>query len=429
MLGKDDQAVKGAVDSYSFEQDFVQEKIADHGHGERTGSSFGAFFNIVCVVAGTGTLQLPWCLAEGGWVALSCVFLAAAMAIFTGRLLIQCLYHKEGQRLSSYPEVGMAAYGPIAKYFIVVLHYAISLGAPCVYISLSGGGTYDLVKDMVGITKAMWIIIAAILVCIPFVLIKSMKDVAILSLFGVLATAVVVVVVVAVGFIDLPNVETTHSLVRWDNLPAAMGTICFSFGGNVVYPHVESSMKNPQSWTKVLFLAIMCSMTMYLMTAISGYFVYGEKVEAIVYDSLPPNPATITAIALLIGSIILSAPIMLTAVALELEDKFNITVENLGAAREFMFRALLRTGMVVLLTFPAVFVPVSKLMSLIGSFSNSLLIFVMPILFHWRLFGFRSMNIVSRCICLLCIVVGVVACIFGTKRAIGDLIVVFSNSG
>ncbi|KAJ1654724.1 hypothetical protein IWQ61_005391 [Dispira simplex] len=427
MFDKKDQTVKGAVDTYSFEQDFAQEKIADHGHGERTGSSFGAFFNIVCVVAGTGTLQLPWCLAEGGWAAVMCVFLASAIAVFTGRLLIQCLYHKEGQRLSSYPEIGMAAYGPILKYFILVLHYSICLGGPCVYISLAGGGTYELVKEIVGITKAMWIIIAAILVCIPFVLIKSMKEVAILAIFGVLSTIVVVVVVVAVGFIDLPNVETTHSIVRWENIPAAMGTICFSFGGNVVYPHVESAMKNPQSWTKVLFFAVMSIMTMYLMIAISGYFVYGEKVEPIVYDSLPQNPATLTAIALLIAHVILAAPIMLTAVALELEDSFNITVENMGAAREFMFRALLRTAMVVLLTFPAVFIPVSKLMSLIGSFSNSILIFVMPVVLHWRLFGFRSMNILSLCACAVCIVVGVVACVCGTQQSIASLIAYFSN--
>lgn len=29
------------------------------------GSSYQAFFNIVCVVAGTGTLGLPFCLAQG----------------------------------------------------------------------------------------------------------------------------------------------------------------------------------------------------------------------------------------------------------------------------------------------------------------------------------------------------------------------------
>lgn len=32
------------------------------------GSSFLAYFNIVCVVAGTGALGLPYALKQGGWI-------------------------------------------------------------------------------------------------------------------------------------------------------------------------------------------------------------------------------------------------------------------------------------------------------------------------------------------------------------------------
>lgn len=32
------------------------------------GSSFLAYFNVVCVVAGTGALGLPYALKQGGWI-------------------------------------------------------------------------------------------------------------------------------------------------------------------------------------------------------------------------------------------------------------------------------------------------------------------------------------------------------------------------
>lgn len=36
----------------------------------KQGSSFTAFFNVVCVVAGTGALGLPYALSQGGWIGL-----------------------------------------------------------------------------------------------------------------------------------------------------------------------------------------------------------------------------------------------------------------------------------------------------------------------------------------------------------------------
>lgn len=61
----------------------------------RTGSSFGAYFNVVCVVAGTGTLGLPYAINTGGWITILLFFIAAILAMYTGKLLVECLYYKE----------------------------------------------------------------------------------------------------------------------------------------------------------------------------------------------------------------------------------------------------------------------------------------------------------------------------------------------
>ncbi|KAJ1925632.1 hypothetical protein IWQ60_004455 [Tieghemiomyces parasiticus] len=427
------QEHKHVTDGYSFEQDFDAEKAVDHdagGHGhERNGSSFGAYFNIVCVIAGTGTLQLPESLKEGGWVAIACILLAAAIAVFTGNLLIRCLYYKDGERLSSYPEIGLVSFGKAGKYIISVLNYSICLGGSCVYISIAGNSVYDLATHInVNVSAAVWVIIAAVLVCLPFVLVKSMKEVAILAIFGAVATLVVVIVVMVVGLMDYPaNASNTHNVVVWGSLPAAMGNICFSFGGNVVYPHVESAMKNPQSWAKVLIFAVLTILGMYLCIAVVGYHVYGHLATTPIYDNLPKGPTTTVAILMLVAHVILAAPIMLTSFALEVEEAYGITVQRLGKAREFMIRGAFRALTVFILTFPAIFLPVGKLMSLIGSFSNSLMIFVLPIVCYWRLFGIRSMNYASLAFSVICILVGILACVCGTKDAIAGIVKVFTD--
>ncbi|KAJ1968498.1 hypothetical protein IWQ62_001208 [Dispira parvispora] len=425
--GKDDTA---SSTDYEITTDTLNEKqvVSETGDGhdhESKGSSFGAFFNIVCVIAGTGTLQLPYAFAQGGWISMVLLILAGFFAYFTGCLMVKCLYSTEGKRMGSYPEIGLASFGKIGKYVVLVLHYSICLGSACVYINVAGGSVYELAKAIdIAVPFQLWIIIAALLVWLPFAFVKSMKEVAILAIFGVVATIVMIVVVVVMGLIDIPNqLENKHSVANWLQLPTAMGSICFAFGGNVVFPHVESAMKNPHSFNKVLLFSILAILGMYMLIAIVGYQVYGETVKPLIYNSVPANISTTIAILMLVAHVILAAPIMLTTFALEIEESYNFTVERLGKAKEFTVRLILRSATVVILTIPAMFLPVDMLMSLVGSLSNSLIIYVLPIVCYWRLYGIRSMNWFSLLLCGVCILMATAACIFGTMSAVKDLVI------
>jgi hypothetical protein len=50
----------------------VEHENINFSHGidreSEGGSGFLAYFNIVCVVAGTGALSLPYALRQGGWI-------------------------------------------------------------------------------------------------------------------------------------------------------------------------------------------------------------------------------------------------------------------------------------------------------------------------------------------------------------------------
>lgn len=109
---KDEKAehVTQSVEEYVFkEDDNASQHQNEFGHGN--GSWSTAYFNVVCVVAGTGTLGLPKAFATGGWLGILILFLAWAMSVYSGIVLIECLYHKPGERLHDFKQIGKAAYG------------------------------------------------------------------------------------------------------------------------------------------------------------------------------------------------------------------------------------------------------------------------------------------------------------------------------
>ncbi|KAK9720603.1 hypothetical protein K7432_004064 [Basidiobolus ranarum] len=396
------------------------------GH-ERTGSSFGAFANIVCVIAGSGTLQLPLALNQGGWFSVILIVFFSIAAIYAGNLLIKCLYYDGVSRLDDYPSIAEAAFGKFGKYFIRTFNYSILLGTSCVYILLAGLNIHTLVQKLdVNIDLKIWIIIAACVIWVPFVCLKSIKEIALMSAFGALATLVVVIVSVVVGFIDLNQRVTgaaNHQFMNTSGLPLALASICFSFGGNVIYPHVESGMAHPKSWSKVLTMAMATICGMYVLISVCGYYVYGQTVQSPIYLSLPQEAPTYVAMIMITLHVILAAPLYLTGFAYEIEGLWKIDRRYHSASKEFILRAALRTSMIVVLALIAMFLPyVDDLMSLIGALAYSIIIFIAPIVLYLKLHGLRSMGKVEMAWCALIIITAAIACVLGTKDAIISLI-------
>ncbi|GAA5812618.1 hypothetical protein MFLAVUS_006075 [Mucor flavus] len=410
--------------SSEHEFEYANEGIIDINR-EHAGSSKLAYFNIVCVVAGTGTLGLPVALKQGGWIGLLILFLSWSMSIYTGIILIRCLYANGKTRLTTYKEVATSAFGWIGGWVTFFFNAWILLGAPILYMVLSGTNLNQLCKGTVAeIGDTAWIIISCVIVAIPFILVKTMKEVAWMSAFGALATVIVVLIVVVVAAIDKPNqLNVQHDAVVWDMFPIALSTISFSFGGNVVYPHVEASMKKPRDWPMVVAAGLSTCAAMYFVTAISGYLIYGSNVVSPIYNSIPEGTARIVAIIVITLHVLMAAPILTTSFSLDIEEMFNITVERYGKVKEFLIRAAIRIATMAVIGVVACTVPhFGALMSLIGAFANCALIFIFPVVFYLKLTGVRNKPYYELAWCLLVVILGIVGLVFGTIEAIKELI-------
>lgn len=392
------------------------------------GTSLMAYFNIVCVVAGTGILGIPFALRQGGWMGLLILFLAWTMSSYTAVVLIRLLYVNGKVRLNSYKEVATTAFGPIGGWVTFFFNAWIALGAPILYMVLAGSNFNQLARGTAGeIGDIEWTIIISAAVCIPFVLVKTMKEVAWMSAVGVVAILIVVFVVWIQAIRDRPDAALIeHNAVIWEMFPISLATISFSFGGNVVYPNVEASMKNPRNWAKVAWGGLSTCGAMYLIVAISGYYVYGTTVLNPVYNSLPDDAGRIVAIVVITVNVVLSAPILTTSFALDIEEMFNITVERFGKVKEFLIRLVLRVFIMAVVTVIACTVPhFGALMSLIGAFANCALIFIFPILIDLKLTGWRTKPYYELAWCALTVLLGLVGMVFGTIEAVKELIAAY----
>lgn len=393
------------------------------------GSSIRAYLNVVCVIAGTGILGLPMALRLGGWIGLLILALAWGMSIYTSILLIRCLYANEEKRLSTYKDVATEAFGAIGGWVTFFFNAWILLGGPILYLVLAGQNLNQLCQGTSGeLGDVPWIIICTVIVAIPLVLFKTMKDIAWVSALGFVAITIVVLVVLIMSIIDKPNqIDVQHDVVIWNMFPIALSTIAFSFGGNAVFPNIEASMKKPQDWNKVATAGISTCALLYFAVAICGYLVYGTIVQSPIYNSLPEGAGRIVAIIVVTINVMTSTPIFAASFALDIEEMFNITIERFGKVKEFAIRCLVRILIIGFICLIACVVPhFGALMSLIGAFGNCTLIFIFPVVFYFKLTGFRNKPYWEYALSFFVILLGIVGLVFGTIEAIKELIAAFS---
>ncbi|KAJ1895743.1 hypothetical protein LPJ81_004896 [Coemansia sp. IMI 209127] len=268
------------------ENDSNQE-IGDFENDERqvprTAGFIRSFSSIVCIVIGTGCLQIPYAFAKTGWIGIIIIVLSALIGSYTGVLTIRCLYYQPGKRLHSFPQIGRAAFGAWGQYASQFFISLYSLGITCVYIILAGQFIHGLVVTLgVALSEKIWMVIVAVVMWIPVAILKQMSEAAFMAIFGLVASVVVIVISTVMSLKD-PYTKMhpsepapSHSAAIGSGIPVALSSIVFSFSVTAVYPHVEAAMKKPRQWPMVALASMLFSAAAYLLIGITGYWAFGD---------------------------------------------------------------------------------------------------------------------------------------------------------
>ncbi|KAL0076554.1 transmembrane amino acid transporter protein-domain-containing protein [Phycomyces blakesleeanus] len=402
-----------------------------YGHGD--GNFLTAYFNVVCVVAGTGTLGLPKAFAIGGWLGILILGLAYFMAVYSGIILIRCLYAKPGQRLHDYKAIGTAAFGWPGYIIASSLHLLNLFGCPALYLVLAGGNMHELLQNTAGaLTDVYWKIIIGVFLLIPSLLLKTLREITVLAAVGAICTMMAVFIVLIQGPMDHnahPNpVAYATDGVIWTGFPSALATIAFSFGGNNTYPHVEHALAKPRQWNWAVAAGLSTCIALYFLTAVPGYHSYGRSTQSPIYNSLPHGPGRTIAMIVMTIHVILAIPIYTTSFSLEFEKFVKCDEERIGKVGAWFGRAIIRSVTMAILVVLAIFVPYfDDFMGLIGALATCGLVFLLPVLCYLRLTGIRNKPWYELAFCALTIFLGIIGCVFGTIDSIKSLIRDFQN--
>ncbi|KAF9392075.1 hypothetical protein CPB97_004371 [Podila verticillata] len=394
-------------------------------------TNFQTYVNVVSVLAGAGTLGLPAALRDAGWLGLLILALACAMAIYSNQKLIQCLYYDGRTRLREYPDVAHAAFGMPGRIVVTFFYNSIALGGPVLYLILTGTNIYDLASSVGStITLKQWIMVAAAIMTVPIIITKTMREVAVLSIFGALATTIVVIFVAIAAILDSKNFDTSggvvgpvqHDIVVPRQLPIALATFSFAYGGNVVFPHVEESMKNKRAWNKILLWGMLTVTALYFLCATTGYAVYGDGVKSPIYLNLPGGVSRTISTIIITLHVLLAIPLFMTTFNLQVERALKLEHRGLSKRAEWSYRAIIRTLSMILVATIALFFPYfGQMMSLLGALSEGVLIFVFPVVFYLKLYGIKKVGKLELLAMALIVVIGVAGTVIGTIDAVKEL--------
>lgn len=418
------------VDNKEIETQFI-EKTSSNEFGHGKGSFLTAYFNVVCVVAGTGTLGLPKAFAQGGWLGILILLLAYTMAVYSGIVLIRCLYYKPGERLHGFKQMGTAAFGWVGYTVSSVLHLLNLFGCPALYLVLASNNMVALLKNYATaslISYKVWTIVWGVFLVIPSLVMKTLREVTWVAATGAICTMIAVFVVVIEGPLTRQSypesVVVQHDSVIWSGFPVALSTIAFSFGGNNTYPHVEHALEKPHQWKYAVTAGLTTCTALYFLTAIPGYWSFGRETQSPIYNSLATGSiGQVVSMIVMTIHVILAIPIYTTSFSLEFEKFIDATDERLGRVRAWLVRAVIRIATMMILVMLAAFIPFfDDFMGLIGALANCGLVFLLPILCYLKLTGIKNKPIYELAFCGFTLFLGIIGCVFGTIDSITALI-------
>ncbi|KAJ2480316.1 hypothetical protein IWW56_002508 [Coemansia sp. RSA 2131] len=408
------------------------EEIPVDGQAKRTGSSLGAYLNLICVVIGTGSLGLPKTFEQSGWIGIILLVVCGFIGAFTGVLIVRCLNMMDRRRERSFNQIGQSAFGMTGRLIIYALHMVYVVGAVGDYIIISGQ-SFDRIARNHGhdMGETVWKVICACPMWLACISLKQMSEAVVLSVLGFSTSLGAVSIGVVQALLNPYKSDTTgddahhtatHVAANGSGVAIALATISFSFCAVAVMPSIEASMRRPKRWNAVVGSAMGTVTSIYLIVGVIGYYAFGDQTKSPFFDNLPQNAATTAARILISLHVIFAAPIIATSFVLELELALGITRERYGWWKELGLRAALRTVFFGAMTGVALGIPYfGDVMSLVGAFSTSLLLCVVPVGCYLKLRGWNQTNWTLRLVCIAIGAIGVYTCVLGAKSAIEEL--------
>ncbi|CAF1935296.1 hypothetical protein Bca4012_074507 [Brassica carinata] len=406
--------------------------------GDRT-SAIQTLGNIIVSIVGTGVLGLPYAFRVAGWFAGSLgVIIIGFATYYSMLLLIQCrdkLESEEGQEDSkTYGDLGFKCMGTKGRYLTEFLIFTAQCGGSVAYLVFIGRNLSSIFSSY-GLTM-----VSFILILVPIeVALSWITSLSALSPFSIFAD---ICNIIAMCFVVKENVEMvvggdfsfsdrTAIASTVGGLPFAGGVAVFCFEGFAMTLALEGSMRERESFPKLLGKVLAGITFVYVLFGFCGYMAYGDETKDIITLNLPNNWSAIAVqIGLCVG-LTFTFPIMVHPLNEIIEQKLK-RIECLQKHRRhhhhhetssvskyviFTTRMLLVVGLAGIASLVPGF---GTFASLVGSTVCALISFVLPASYHLTLLG-PSLNLWNKSVDVFIVICGLLFAVYGTYNTVAGL--------
>ena len=371
--------------------------------------------NILNFIEGIGFLALPYAVKQGGILAIVAFIITPVCLWYTGKILIECFYDTdEMQRRvkarSTFKDLGEVLWpkygGHIITAFVHVGLYVASVS----YLILCGS-LMSHALPTVPLTVIAWTCIAGVVV-LPTTFLKSLSEIAWLSVLSIIALISVLISVLWYGaeHVDEWNLDT---IMFWDTegVSIAIPIVLFGYGAIPILPSVEDSMREKHKFTRALALSYFIATLVKLSFSVFAFLSFGSKTDEVILNNLPVGPFSMIISFVFVINLIFSFALPLHPVFVLFEE--NGVIKNAFSRIPLLGSILIRVTVVLSVVLVAIIFPkFALILSFAGSIDIAFFTLIFPCVLYLKL-KFNQLKTHEVCLNLLMILIGILTSILG----------------
>jgi len=432
VLGPDEYFSSDALDSGEHSEDDREygESSALLTPGKRrkrkpkqsgNGSPTGAALLLLKSFVGTGVLFLPRAFLNGGMVFSNLVLLAVAGLSYT------CFVLLVSTRLvveHSFGDMGLHLYGRWTRNLINFSLVISQIGFSSAYIVFVSENLQAFVLAVSNCKTHISIgnlILIQMIIFLPLSLYRNINHIQKLAL---VADLFILMGLVYLYYFDLFTIVKQHGVSDIiDFNPKSwtlfIGTAIFTFEGIGLIIPIQTGMKEPKKFPKVLGGVMIIITVVFLSAGALSYAAFGSKTKTVVLLNMPQDNKFVNAVQFIYSlAILLSTPLQIyPAIEITSQQLFSKTGKYNPYVKwkKNFFRFFMVAFCAVIAWAGAG--DLDKFVSLVGSFACIPLVFIYPPMLHYRAVARTTY---ARTIDILLCIIGLIGMVYTTALTINQ---------
>ncbi|KAN0089932.1 amino acid transporter [Hyaloscypha variabilis] len=347
------------------------------------------FFLLLKSFVGTGVLFLPKAFKNGGMLFSSITLVTvSAISCLAFHLLLQCRARHGG----GYGDIAESIGGKKTRSIILASISLSQLGFVCAGIIFFAENVYSFLEAVLNGPSPLSIralIGIQLFVLIPLAFIRN------ISKLGGAALLADVFIMLGLGYIyyfDISTIagEGINSTVRLFNprdFTLTIGSAIFTFEGIGLILPIQSSMKEPHKFERLLFIVVFIITIVFLSVGVLSYATFGDKTTVEIISNLPQDSHLVNAVQFLYSlAVLVGDPVQLFPAMRIIEGALFGHRSGKRDAKTKWKKNAFRTAIVCLCGVISALgaADLDKFVALIGSFACVPLVYIYPPYLHFK---------------------------------------------